>query len=458
MIIRKKDEFGYVAIFGQNRELTAKELGDLSALLTGVTSNLESPGLQISKEGKAKIQTILQSKEWAEIIAKFELIIDKSGLGNYGTNPVEVFGKVTVQINNIYAIIQAEHDNSTVQLTNATNRVQQGFYFTIGILLTIIMLTLYISLKITNSLTTQLTQVITGLNETTPQLTESASSLSALSSDLSSCATQQAAAVQQTASSLEEVFGMISKNAENSETAKHSSSSSLTQVNKGQDSVKNMLDSINEINKNNESMNSFIVKSNKDLEEIVHVINEISDKTKVINDIVFQTKLLSFNASVEAARAGEQGKGFAVVAEEVGNLAQMSGNAANEIKGLIDDSIEKVNAIVASTKSQVDRLAHDGQEKIHNGVKRAEECNQVLETIHSAVIEVETLISEVSLASNEQSKGISEVNKAMGQIDQVTHQNSISSQNVSASSEQVLQLSSSIQNYSEELKNILNGR
>jgi methyl-accepting chemotaxis protein len=71
--------------------------------------------------------------------------------------------------------------------------------------------------------------------------------------------------------------------------------------------------------------------SNEQMSEIVKVIQEIETKTKVINDIVFQTKLLSFNASVEAARAGEQGKGFAVVAEEVGNLAQMSGNAAKEI-------------------------------------------------------------------------------------------------------------------------------
>ena len=73
------------------------------------------------------------------------------------------------------------------------------------------------------------------------------------------------------------------------------------------------------------------------------LISEIGNKTKVINDIVFQTKLLSFNASVEAARAGEHGKGFSVVAEEVGNLAHMSGNSAKEITQLLESSINRVN-------------------------------------------------------------------------------------------------------------------
>lgn len=445
-------------IFSQDKPLTSKELDTLSSLLSGVTTNLESPGLQLTKEGQEKIDKILSSNEWAEILKKYGTVIEKSTEGGYGIKAVDFSDAITVQINNVFDVIQSEHATSSNELIEAVSRVKSTFFYALITLLVVIAVTIFVSLKITSTLTSHLTKIITGLNDTTPQLTESATSLNGLSTDLSSCATEQAAAVQETASSLEEVFGMITRNAENSETAKNSSTSSLTQVNRGQQSVRNMLDSINEISQNNESMNSFINKSNKDLEEIVKVINEISDKTKVINDIVFQTKLLSFNASVEAARAGDQGKGFAVVAEEVGNLAQMSGNAANEIKGLIDSSITKVNNIVSTTKLQVDRLAHEGQEKIQNGVKRAEECDEVLKIIHSAVTEVEALITEVSLASNEQSKGISEVNKAMGQIDQATHQNSMSSQNVSMNSGQVLQLSGSIKDYSEQLKTILNGR
>ncbi|MHA0111674.1 methyl-accepting chemotaxis protein, partial [Klebsiella pneumoniae] len=78
--------------------------------------------------------------------------------------------------------------------------------------------------------------------------------------------------------------------------------------------------------------------ANSQLQSISNIIGEISAKTNIINDIVFKTQLLSFNASIEAARAGQHGRGFAVVAEEVGNLAQMSGNAAKEIRALLEDS------------------------------------------------------------------------------------------------------------------------
>lgn len=446
------------SILGQNKILSSKDLDELSALRTGITVNLASPGLQLTKEGKNQIENILHSDEWDDILKKYEVVINKSTQGDYGISTVDFSNTITAQINKVNDVIQSEHATSMNELSKIVNSVRSTFIYSILLMIAIVAATFFLSLKITNSVTSELTNVITGLTETTPQLTDSASSLNTLSTNLSSCATEQAAAVQETASCLEEVYGMITRNAESSETSKKSSVSSLEQVNKGQSSVKNMLNSISEIHQNNESMNSFINKSNKDLEEIVHVITEISEKTKIINEIVFQTKLLSFNASVEAARAGNEGKGFAVVAAEIGNLARKSGQAADDIKDLIDNSVTKVNSIVSTTKMQVDRLANEGHEKIQNGIKRAEECNDVLGVIHNAVSEVEALISDVALASNEQSKGISEVNKAMAQIDQVTHQNSISSQNVSMSSEQVLELSGSIQNYSDRLRIILNGR
>ena len=77
--------------------------------------------------------------------------------------------------------------------------------------------------------------------------------------------------------------------------------------------------------------------------------------------IVFQTKLLSFNASVEAARAGEYGKGFSVVAEEVGNLAQMSGIAAKDISALLQSSVKKVEQIATESKTKIDRLVQNSK-------------------------------------------------------------------------------------------------
>jgi hypothetical protein len=94
---------------------------------------------------------------------------------------------------------------------------------------------------------------------------------------------------------------------------------------------------IMEIQETNKKLVDDVLEGNRKISEIVELVKEIGNKTKVINDIVFQTKLLSFNASVEAARAGEHGKGFAVVAEEVGNLASMSGQASKEISALLEN-------------------------------------------------------------------------------------------------------------------------
>lgn len=318
-------------------------------------------------------------------------------------------------------------------------------------------ISLIIATFLVRSLTGQLTSVIDELNQTTPQLSESSTTMSSLSTELSSCATEQAAAVQETASSLEEISAMIRRNSDNANNAKASSTTSLDSVKSGQQAVHNMLNAMEEINQNNDAFNAFMERNNSELNEMVQVITNISDKTKVINDIVFQTKLLSFNASVEAARAGEQGKGFAVVAEEVGNLAQMSGNAANEIKNLLDESIVKVNKIVTTTKTQVERLVGDGKDKIKLGVDRAKECNLALDEINQTVSSVESLVSEVAHASGEQSQGIEEVNKAMGQIDEVTNQNTIASQSVSTNAAQVMELSNTIKFTSEKLTHFLTG-
>jgi methyl-accepting chemotaxis protein len=160
--------------------------------------------------------------------------------------------------------------------------------------------------------------------------------------------------------------------------------------------------------------------------ETVKVIEQIDKKTKVINEIVNKTELLSFNASVEAARAGEHGKGFAVVAEEVGNLARMSGAAAEEIAALLEESINKVNQMVADTKRNVDV-----------GAEVARECGGVFEEIVQNVSSVSGMATEIATASGEQARGCSEITKAMNQLDQMTQQNSATSEEAAASAEEL---------------------
>ncbi len=220
---------------------------------------------------------------------------------------------------------------------------------------------------------------------------------------------------------------MINANTENASQSSIVSQQSLSTAERGKVVVEHMIKAIGEINTSNNGIMKQIDETNKEIENIVKIINEIGSKTTVINDIVFQTKLLSFNASVEAARAGEQGKGFAVVAEEVGNLAAMSGAAAHEITNMLDGSIKVVEGIVRESKQKIGKLILDGKEKVDAGTRVAHECEEVLNEIVSSVASVSNMITEISTASQEQAQGVHEITKAIAQLDQVTQQNSANS-------------------------------
>ncbi len=251
------------------------------------------------------------------------------------------------------------------------------------------------------------------------------------SSSLSQSTIEQTASLQETAASLEEIGAMVKKTSDNASLTTRASNKSQEKANQGNIVVEKMIHSMDEINLSNQNIMNEIKKSNQQFLEIVTVIHEIGNKTKVINDIVFQTKLLSFNASVEAARAGEQGKGFAVVAEEVGNLAQMSGTAATEISAMLEESTHRVEKIVNQTKEKVENLMSEGNEKVSHGVKIAQECGDVLREIVVNVSTSAQMAGEISNASAEQTQGISEISKALNQLDVVTHDNSQTSQELS---------------------------
>ena len=149
------------------------------------------------------------------------------------------------------------------------------------------------------------------------------------------------------------------------------------------------------------------------MSEINSASRKIADIITVIDEIAFQTNLLALNAAVEAARAGEQGRGFAVVAGEVRNLAQRSAAAAKEIKGLIQDSVAKVEA----------------------GTKLVNQSGETLSEIVTSVKRVTDIVSEIAAASREQATGIEQVNKAVTQMDQVTQGNASQTEELSGTAE-----------------------
>ena len=305
---------------------------------------------------------------------------------------------------------------------------------------------------------------IAGLSDLANSLSETAEEVAAMSSQIASTSVQlnsgvseQAAALEETSASMEEMSAMVSRNAENASKSQGVATGSQHNAEKGKGVVKDMITSIEQIDESNANIMTQIDESNRQMSEIVRLIADIGNKTKVINEIVFQTKLLSFNASVEAARAGEHGKGFAVVAEEVGNLAQMSGTAASEITQILDRSISRVESIVEETKSKVERLVSIGKDKVSAGTQVARECGEVLDEIVDGAMNVSQMVSEITAGSQEQSRGVIEINKAMIQLNQITNQNTTASQESSAAADRLSKQATTLRASVQKLKSTLDG-
>jgi len=198
--------------------------------------------------------------------------------------------------------------------------------------------------------------------------------------DLSSRTEEQASSLEETASSMEELTSTVKQNAENARQANSLANSASDVASKGGAVVSQVIDTMSSINES--------------AKKIVDIIS-------VIDGIAFQTNILALNAAVEAARAGEQGRGFAVVAAEVRNLAQRSAGAAKEIKTLIADSVEKVDA----------------------GSKLVDQAGSTMSEVVDSVKRVTDIISEISAASQEQTAGIEQINQAIMEMDNVTQQN-----------------------------------
>jgi methyl-accepting chemotaxis protein len=198
--------------------------------------------------------------------------------------------------------------------------------------------------------------------------------------DLSSRTEEQASNLEQTAASMEQMTAAVKNNADNASQASQLALAARDQAERGGAVVQNAVSAMSEIN-----------TSSKKIAAIIGVIDEIA----------FQTNLLALNAAVEAARAGEQGRGFAVVASEVRNLASRSAAAAKEIKGLIQESVSKVE----------------------DGSKLVDASGAVLREIVTGVKKVTDVVAEIAASSKEQASGIDQVNKALMSMDAGTQQN-----------------------------------
>jgi len=243
-----------------------------------------------------------------------------------------------------------------------------------------------------NQLTENMSEVVSLVQAAATEVSRGAVEISQGNADLSQRTEEQAASLEQTASSMEQMTSTVKQNADNASQASQLATAARDQADKGGSVVAQAVRAMTEIN-----------EASKKIVDIIGVIDEIA----------FQTNLLALNAAVEAARAGEQGRGFAVVATEVRSLAGRSATAAKEIKGLIHDSVRKVE----------------------EGSQLVTQSGQTLDHIVTAVKKVSDIVGEIAGASREQSSGIEQVNKAVVQLDEMTQQNAALVEQASAASQ-----------------------
>ena len=254
-------------------------------------------------------------------------------------------------------------------------------------------------------------------------LTGSAEQVSTVSTDLLSSSREQLDTLNSTVSASHEINSMIMKTSDNAKELSENAVLLQNMANEGQNIVQDMVTSSLEIKVGSEFFKNQMNESINELSNALLVIREIADKTKLIDEIVFQTKLLSFNASVEAARAGEHGRGFAVVAEEIGKLAQVSGKSSLEISQIVDRSVSSVNLALEKTKKKVEDLTAMTAIKSEAGYVQAVNCESIFKSINGKISEINTMMKEISTAANEQSIGVEQLNYAIGNLQEVADRN-----------------------------------
>jgi methyl-accepting chemotaxis protein len=336
-------------IANECRPLRNQIVRDMDILLTSVQKDLDSAS-------HSAVDLFSQSTLWI-------VVVGGAGLLATATLGFVVTTSITAPLNRAVALaetVAAGDLTSSIEVTSndETGQLQRAMH----------------------KMNANLLKIISDVRTGTDTIAAGSRRISSGNDDLSGRTEQQAASLEETASSMEQLTATVKQNADNARQANQLAVSASTVALRGGEVVSQVVSTMN---------------------SITGSAQKISDIIGVIDGIAFQTNILALNAAVEAARAGEQGRGFAVVATEVRNLAQRSAAAAKEIKGLIGDSAEKVEA----------------------GSQLVAQAGSTMEEIVASVTRVTDIMAEITSASQEQSAGIEQVNQAISEMDQATQQN-----------------------------------
>lgn len=281
------------------------------------------------------------------------------------------------------------------------------------------LISLIVGLRLLIKLILPVQKTVVNLNLESDSLVSFVETMSLNSQNLKLTSKNQSESLQETSSAISEMNEMISQTATSANDSAEIAQKTVALSQESLRTQQQLIESMNHISTLQEKLRKDLDISLNQLNQIIEIMKSISGKTDVINDIVLQTKLLSFNASVEAARAGEFGKGFSVVAEEVGKLAELSGKSSIEISEIVASSQVKVTEITSSVKTLLEKTIDDITSVVTKGTNDSKISLSALEEVLDISTKASLLSKQISIASNEQSLGSQEASKAIRKMEEL---------------------------------------
>ncbi|MEC9283032.1 MAG: methyl-accepting chemotaxis protein [Bdellovibrionota bacterium] len=263
----------------------------------------------------------------------------------------------------------------------------------IGIIV-LVLIALFAANFVAKAFADPLAQIVTQLSKYAKGLETDSDGMRGSAEKLSEAVTEQSAVVEETKAGLNRIMEGSIQNLEGAQKSQKISENVSSETSSAHMQMQSLVDAMQGIKDSFEGIN-----------QMVEIIQGVGDKTEVMNSIAFKTQMLSFNASIEAARAGAAGRGFAVVAQEVGQLAEMSSKAATEIEEAIKQTLNQVESLTGTSKSNVAR-----------GEQLVAETSMLLDRVVKGTTIVKESSVDIFNSSTEQSDGVKEMNIAVEQI------------------------------------------
>lgn len=382
-------------ILSKNAAVTSEQLFVLILYKSGIDINLHSNALSLSAESEAKLKKIEDSQDWASVNDVFMKVVKNAENGNYGMDASTFFSTITLVMDNLAQLVNIQVEVVRKQVDSDLAAHEKMIWNSALFTLTIILAVILLSFVTIRGINRPLTNIIEHLGSSAKELAGTSNQVSSSSQQLAESSSDVASTIEEITSSLDELQSIVGNTRMN-----------LNEADKMMiDTLEGSQNSSLQMKRMQEAMRDITIQSRK-----IGVI------TTVINDIAFQTNILSLNAAIEAARAGDAGRGFAVVAEQVKSLATKSGEAAKEIAVLIESAMSGAS----------------------NGEKMASEVAQFQLDYGTMVEKVGTLLRETNQSSEKEYNETEMIASAINEINKVVQQSASFSEENAAAGKQLL--------------------